>query len=415
MRYNKINILISYKKLLSIFARVRIKYILFIVILFTPFLTITQDLENLNYRNSKHQGDDGTLVFFEAMYHNSSSLSKNDRLSNLMKHKAHAFDFKIGVQTSGKKSWQQYWGYPTYGIGFYTAFFGAADTLGKPSALYLFYGGPIKRWKKLGVFYELSLGIAYDFVKYNPVTNPKNEIIGSNINAYLSPRIYLQSQINKRLDASIGLALTHFSNGNTRTPNRGVNIYGPNIALKYNINPVNIFSRKNASLYKPPIRPEFVKKERPSVKKMNFLHLFVAGGGKTTSRQLYDGPTYFVGTIAADYTRQYSHIARWGAGIDLFYDSSLREEFVSTQNVLIENLTQFGVHLSNELLISRVHFITQFGYYLYNRAFKGSWYIRVNLRVLITDSFGLQGGLKTLNGGKADFIECGIYVRLMKK
>ena len=396
----------------------RPRYLLFLVIFLFPFISIAQELEKSNYKIPKDDTNYGTFAFFEGVYHYSRYLKNSDNLADIMKNRAHAFEFKIGLQASGKKPWQQYWGYPTYGIGFYSASFGPADTLGEPSALYVFYGGPMKRWNRLGIFYEMGVGVSYDFVKYDPITNPSQDIIGSTVNVYLSARFYLQYRINRRLDASIGLDLTHFSNGNTRTPNMGLNIYGPNFALRYNINPVRMYTRKIDKDYKPPLRPEFVKKEKPPVEKSNFVHLFVAGAGKTTNKQLYDGPTYFCGTISADYTRQYSHIARWGAGLDFFYDSSLRENFEDTQAVPFNDMMQLGVHVGNELLITRINFITQFGYYLYtpeSAAYKGSWYLRFSIRYLITDQFGIQGGLKTLNGGAADFIEWGLYFRLMKK
>lgn len=396
----------------------KIKYLLFTIILVIPFISISTELKKSNFQFPKNNPNYGTFIFIEGVYHYSSYLKNSDKLANIMQNKAHGFEFKIGVQTSGNKEWQQYWGYPTYGIGYYSAFFGPADTIGEPSAFYIFYGGPMKRWNRLGVFYEIGLGVSYDFVKYDPITNPRQDIIGSTVNMYLSTRLYLQYRISSRFDGSLGLDLTHFSNGNTRTPNRGLNIYGPNFALKYNINPVKMFVRRVNKNYKPPLHPTYIKTEKPPVTKSEFVQLFVAVGKKTTYKQLYDGPTYFCGNIALDYTRKYSHIARWGGGLDFLYDSSLREKFENTNAVPFKDLVQLGIHLSNELLINRVNFITQFGYYLYSpqsAAYKGIWYLQIYLRVLITDKIGIQGGLKTLDGSAADFIEWGLYFRLMKK
>ena len=393
----------------------KIIYTITLVLLLSPFSLFAQELGKSNFQIPKDDKNYGSFAFVEGVYHYSRYLKNSDNLADIMKNRAHTFELKVGFQTSGEKMREQYWKYPTYGVGFYSASFGPADTLGEPSALYVFLGGPFKRWNRLGFFYEIGVGISYDFVKYDPITNPRNDIIGSTTNVYLSAKFFLQYRINNRLDATFGLDLTHFSNGNTRTPNMGLNVYGPNISLKYNFNPIRNYTRKIDEKYKPPLRPEFVKSPRPEVDKSRFIHLFIAAAGKTTSRQIYDGPTYFAGTVALDYTRQYSHIARYGAGFDFFYDSSIRENFEDTKNVPFKNLMQLGVHFGNELLITRIHFITQFGYYLYNRAGKGSWYLRFCVRYLVTEKFGIQGGLKTLNGGAADFIEWGLYFRLGKK
>ena len=81
----------------------------------------------------------------------------------------------------------------------------------------------------------------------------------------------------------------------------------------------------------------------------------------------------------------------------------------------IKDLAQIGIHFGTELLITRINFITQVGFYLYNDAGKGPFWLRCCVRYLITDQFGIQGGLKTLAGGAADFIEWGLYFRLAKR
>jgi len=390
-------------------------FLTFIALIITCGFLFAQEPLQSGFKIPTEDKNYGSFAFVEGVYHYSRYLKNSDNLSNIMKNRANTFEFKIGLQTNGEKTWQQHWGYPSYGVGFYTASFGPADTLGEPSALYVFYGGPIKRWNRLNLLYEMGVGVSYDFIKFDPITNPEQDIIGSTVNVYLAGKISLQYQINNRWDASLGLDITHFSNGNTRTPNMGLNIYGPSLGVRYNFNPMRNYTRKIDPDYQPPVRPHFLKHTASPVDKTSALHLFVAGAGKTTNKQIYDGPTYFAGTIAIDYTRRYSPIARWGGGFDFFFDSSLRERIEDTNDPPFKDLMQMGVHIGNELLITRVHFITQFGYYLYNRSYKGAWYLRFNLRVLITDQIGIQGGLKTLNGGAADFIEWGVFYKLFSQ
>jgi len=394
------------------------KYLLILIFSLASVLTFSQELGKSNFKIPEDDQNYGSFAFFEGVYHHGRYLKNSDDLADLMANPYNSFEFKVGLQSTGEKLWQQYWGYPSYGIGFYDAFFGSTESvespLGKPSALYIFYSGPIKRWKKLGFFYEMSVGLSYDFNEYNPITNPINDIIGSNANVYLSGKFFIQYMLSQRIDLIMGLDLTHFSNGNTRTPNMGLNLYGPSVSVKYNFNPIKNYTRKIDKNYKPHLRPEFEKSEWPEKDKSHFIHILVAAGGKTTNSQIYDGPTYFVSTIALDWTKQYSRIARYGAGLDFFYDSAIRDN-MHIPNAQFKDLAQIGIHFGNELLISRFDFITQLGFYLYNEAGKGPFWLRFNLRFLVTDNFGIQGGLKTLDGGAADFIEWGLYFRLMKK
>ena len=164
------------------------KYILIIIFFLSSLLTYAQELEKSNFTIPKDDSNYGRFAFFEGVYHYGRYLKNSDNLADLMANPYNSFEFKVGLQTSGKNLWEQYWGYPSYGIGFYSAFFGSTDSeaspLGNPSALYLFYSGPIKRWKRLGIFYEFGVGVSYDFKEYNPIENPIKDIIGSNVNAY---------------------------------------------------------------------------------------------------------------------------------------------------------------------------------------------------------------------------------------
>ena len=56
------------------------------------------------------------------------------------------------------------------------------------------------------------------------------------MNAYINAGIYLDWAISRRWDMVIGGDLTHFSNGNTKFPNAGINTTGTKIGLVYNFN-----------------------------------------------------------------------------------------------------------------------------------------------------------------------------------
>lgn len=47
--------------------------------------------------------------------------------------------------------------------------------------------------------------------------------MGSKVNAYLSAGIHLNWILSPRFDLNIGATAVHFSNGNTRYPNTGLN------------------------------------------------------------------------------------------------------------------------------------------------------------------------------------------------
>ena len=68
------------------------------------------------------------------------------------------------------------------------------------------------------------------------LNNPNNTVIGTKINAYLSAGIHFDWILSPLFDLNIGATAVHFSNGNTRYPNTGLNTVDFKIGIIYNFN-----------------------------------------------------------------------------------------------------------------------------------------------------------------------------------
>lgn len=125
--------------------------------------------------------------------------------------------------------------YQGIGLGYFN--FGNHREIGNPLALYLFQGGSIARLSpRLSLNYEWNFGISWGWQPYNETSNPNNKVIGSRINAYLNTHLYLNWTISPLFDLTLGATGSHFSNGNTRYPNSGLNTIDSKIGLIYNFN-----------------------------------------------------------------------------------------------------------------------------------------------------------------------------------
>jgi hypothetical protein len=125
--------------------------------------------------------------------------------------------------------------YQGAGIAFYR--FGEKKTLGDPVVLYLFQGARIARLHaRLSLNYEWNFGLSAGWKPHDYDFNPYNTIIGSKMNAYLDAGLALNWMLSRRLDLISGITLTHFSNGNTRFPNAGLNMAGLKVGLAYLFN-----------------------------------------------------------------------------------------------------------------------------------------------------------------------------------
>lgn len=138
--------------------------------------------------------------------------------------------------------------YQGIGLAYYT--FGERKQLGNPLALYFFQGARIAQINpRLSVNYEWNFGLSSGWKPYDDIENPYNAIIGSRINAYLNTNFYLNWVLSPEFDLTSGITLTHFSNGNTKFPNAGLNTVGLKVGLVYN------FNRKEDCLSKPLFQP----------------------------------------------------------------------------------------------------------------------------------------------------------------
>lgn len=127
--------------------------------------------------------------------------------------------------------------YPTayQGIGVGMNTFGDRQEIGNPASVYIFQGAQLARLSdKLSFDYEWNFGASFGWEPYNMVTNPNNTVVGSKVNAFINVGFLLTWRPSPGWNVSAGVDLTHFSNGNTRYPNSGVNTAGLRIGAVKN-------------------------------------------------------------------------------------------------------------------------------------------------------------------------------------
>lgn len=125
--------------------------------------------------------------------------------------------------------------YQGIGIGYYD--FGSKKELGNPIAIYLYQGARIARiTPRLSLNYEWNFGLSFGWKPYDQYTNPNNIVIGSKANAYINAGVQFNWMLTRQVDLIAGVSATHFSNGNTKFPNTGLNTTGLKVGVVYNFN-----------------------------------------------------------------------------------------------------------------------------------------------------------------------------------
>lgn len=385
---------------------------LIIISFFLINLTQAQDYQQL-LKEKRNQEDYGFYNIIDVKYHHGRFMKNSESLSDIMDNPYGSYDLRIGFQANGTKQiWDQLYGFPVYGIGFFQAYFEGGE-LGSPSALYMFMRSPVIRGKKLSWNWELAVGLSYGFYKYDPNTNPDQQVIGSEHNVYFNAGTGISYEIGQRWDITFDFDVTHFSNGSTRTPNLGVNLAGLALGGRYNFNPVRNYTKNLDPDYHPHKRAVFERKELPKFPRHSEIIIFGSMGGKTTTTQIYDGPTYFIASMSVDYAWCYHHVGKVGVGFDGFYESALRNYPTRISDPSFSDLSFYGIHIAHYLKMYRLTLVTQIGFNLTDQvSHKGKTYIQAGGSFDITENFFARAALKTRNGAVADFIEWGLGYRI---
>lgn len=268
-----------------------------------------------------------------------------------------SFHFDIGLQTNGKKYWHHYYSYPETGLTFIYYNLANKEQLGFITGCIPYI--TIKPNKNIRFYPSLKLGIGLVYCNkpFNRFDNYHNILISSNLNAALNSDIDINYKLNDKLALKLGLSLIHFSNGNTKVPNKGVNIVSSKMGLKYGL------------LEKSKIEPldeHSNKKYQTSISSaISFTNIL---------KDVNKGFNYF--DIMFERTRQINPIYALGLGLDISFNNAdttnifeLEQKHIPTQN------KSLGIKICNSFKFSRLDVNFHLGMHLFDSYLVYDWII----------------------------------------
>lgn len=139
---------------------------------------------------------------------------------------------KYGFKFSPDSKMGKLYPYAVQGIGVGYNTFSNTKEMGNPVSVYVFQTSRIATISpKLSFDYEWNFGASFGWKKYDEKKNPMNMVVGSKVNAYINLGFLLNWQMTSNTSLRAGIGLSHYSNGNTRYPNSGVNTLGASIGV----------------------------------------------------------------------------------------------------------------------------------------------------------------------------------------
>jgi hypothetical protein len=298
---------------------------------------------------------------------------------------------EAGRQTDGSEKWHELYGMPSYGVGLSIASFGNDVQRIRPIEVYTFFSWPFARInERLDVTTDFGMGLSWNW----------QEALGSNVNARIDWGFFARYLTTPKTNLYMGVDFTHRSNGGTVEPNRGINVIGPKVALRYNF-----------ASDEPPMpsgdRPPFERAWE-----------FVAGGAagvKNAIEQRDPIVRQDFGALDATAAVQY-HFYRFGkvaGGTDVTYDGSKGARLDADNQEVRADVGQrwaLGLYGGYEHLIGRLSALVQMGS-IVARGFDDPetprLYARYGWRFQINDRYWATFSIRARDGRDADALEFG--------
>jgi hypothetical protein len=320
-----------------------------------------------------------------------------------------AYEITLFKATYGRMRWEYMYNYPLIGLSYWYSGLGNTDALGSAHAIFPFINFPLFDNKDFNLFFRLGVGLAYITKPYDRYENYENIAIGSHLNGAVNLLLEARWRMGKRLMASAGVGLMHFSNGAIKLPNYGLNIPCATVAVAYRLSRENVYLRRK-------LLPELYTFEFDGKRYLN-LDLNAAFAVKDMQATLGVGNRFFVATVYSNLMWPVSYKSRFGLGVDASYDSS-DEKILELKDIEPEHqidIVKVGLNAAYELEFSRMSIMLNLGGYISGLdKSDGYVYEKLAIRVGITEQ--LFGSL-TLKAhyAKADFVAFGIGYRFRLK
>lgn len=353
----------------------KMKKLLVIKLLLIGFLSNAQDYSNWG---------------FEAKFKPGFLVGHRVVMGHLVKDHSYAVELSYVFRTNGEKAWHKFYNYPEISANLYYGSVGNTEILGNFVGAYSAITFPFVNNARFRFSGKLGSGLGFTNKRYDEISNNKNVAISTPINALINLGLEAKTYFGNNW-ITVGMDITHFSNGGFRVPNLGLNL--PYLSFGYGryISKTNEFSTKNVQSTIPQRTILFGATAISSIKEVF-----------PTNGKAY--PVYALSLNARVFVKPKMG---WEAAFDVISKQALfgyRPEVEKTQLKVL----QLGVYGGYLLPLNQFHFVLGMGVYVkdYYKP-DGPLYHRVGMRYYFKNGLNLNCVLKA-HWGKADYVEWGI-------
>jgi hypothetical protein len=295
----------------------------------------------------------------------------------------------IEKKTNGDADWHLSHRYPSIGLGLIAGNSGSKEYIGKLFALYPYIRFPLLSIRRYKASIKMGGGVAVVGKPYDVYSNPKNTLIGTRFNVFLSFALQNEIKLNDRLSLAASIGIMHVSNGSTKLPNLGLNIPNLSAGIRY-------------ALGKP---MQYAKVLRDTSSKKIDLAAYTSVSVK--QYPWVGGSYYLINVAQLEASKRTGRNSSIGLGALLLYNRTMRRYAMEDrpENPSYQKF-QAGLYFSYEHFLGRLSIPVNIGGYIYNGSSSGIFQ-QYGIRFRATDHVSTQMLLKS-HSGQADFIHVGV-------
>lgn len=297
-------------------------------------------------------------------------------------------------------NWEHVYRFPRIGLSFSFLDLGLPDITGYAIGILPHIELPVVVNNNSSLHFRMGTGVGYLTKKWDLEHNISNKAVGSHINGNMRLHFIFRHRLTAKSEINFGAGITHYSNGNFRMPNLGVN----SVELMAGL---TLWQRE---VRKIPLSERVVLPHQ----RRNRLEIIVFAGKRQIN--LIYAQRIVIPGFSAKWMRSLSHRSALGGGVDVFFDKghvSPDNPADAVQHPHLSQYTEIGIKISHELNIGKFAFITDLGAYPYiPTLIKGRMYQRLGFKYQVSPHWAAITTLKT-HFAKADFFEWGISYSIL--
>lgn len=315
----------------------------------------------------------------------------------------HGLEVSWYAKGTGYSGMDRHFWNPRWGVG--GIFLNLGDSVnGKVMGPHVFIEFDLHQRRRHNTTLRVATGPGYFTRPFDPLLNPRNRSNGSHVNGLLQILINRRQDLGKGLEWQGGAGITHYSNGNWRYPNWGVNMVMLHTGLTW-------FPWTGKKYDNP--WPKY-NSDTPALR--GFWALSMRMGKRQIAIDDRRDFTLYTADLVYHYPQSRSRL--WRFGLNYFFDPVYPYTNFGTwpvRNRRFADVSELAVFAGHEYRVGRIGLTADLGFYLYRPTeSKRMYYEAVGFKVYATPRLYFMNRLR-VHLFTADYVEWGFAYTLPDK